>query len=238
MTFGAKMEYLESIALRYRKASRKQKSAILNEFCATCGYHRKHAIRTLKTFKRFAKPKPQKRGKPPRYNQPELIIALKRIWLTAHLPCASRLKAILPLWIDSYEQEFSPLPDHVRPQLLLVSSSTIHRLLAPIRPRYRGKGRSLTKPGSLLRHQIPVKTNQWNEFSPGFIEADTVHHCGESTDGQYAITVNYTDIATGWTEQRAVWGKGQLGVFRQTKHDVSHPAAPSLQNMVCVLPFP
>ena len=79
------------------------------------------------------------------------------------------------------------------------------------------RGLSCTKPGSLLRNQIPIKTDQWNEFNPGFIEADTVHHCAESTEGQYALTVNYTDIATQWTQQRAVWGKGQTAVFEQTQ---------------------
>lgn len=218
MTMGAKMEYLKSIFLRYKKATRKQKTTILNEFCANCGYHRKHAIRTIRTFKRFTKPKPKKRGRSSLYNNPALIKPLKRVWLAAHLPCSKRLKAVLPLWLPYYAYEFEPLAQYTFDLLLRISASSINRALKPIRAKYRGKGRSLTKPGSLLRDQIPIKTNQWDEFRPGFIESDTVHHCGESTDGQYAITVNYTDIASGWTEQRAVWGKGEQGVFTQTKH--------------------
>ncbi|MBU4305125.1 MAG: integrase [Candidatus Omnitrophica bacterium] len=213
------MEYLKSIFLRYKKASRKQKRAILDEFCLNCGYHRKHAIRKLKTFKRFIKPRHKKKGKPSIYNNPAFITPLKRIWLAAHLPCSKRLKVILPLWLPYYVQEFN---EQLSPELINllmdISSSTIDRVLKPIRTQYRGKGRSLTKPGSLLRNQIPIKTDQWNEFRPGFIESDTVHHCGESTEGQYAITINYTDIASGWTEQRAVWGKGEQGVFKQTKN--------------------
>ncbi len=218
MTLGGKMEYLESIFSRYKKAGRKQKSIILNEFCTNCGYHRKHAIRLLKTFKRFIKPKPKKTGAPSIYNNPNLIQVLKRIWLSANLPCSKRFKSVLPLWLPYYAQEFEPLGQHTLNLLSTISASTIDRVLKNIRIKYRGKGRSLTKPGSLLRNQIPIKTDQWNETRPGFIESDTVHHCGESVSGEYAITVNYTDIASGWTEQRAVWGKGEHGVFTQTKH--------------------
>ncbi len=99
--------------------------------------------------------------------------------------------------------------------LLHISASSIDRALEPTRVRYRGRGRSTTKPGTLLRQQIPVKTNQWDETRPGFLEADTVAHCGNSTDGQYANTIDAVDIATGWTEQRAVWGKGEAGVLEQ-----------------------
>lgn len=92
MTTGAKMEYLKSIALRYKKADRKQKTTILNEFCMNCGYHRKHAIRAINSFKRFTKPKLKKRGR----HSTALIKRLQRIWLAAHLPCSKRLKAISP----------------------------------------------------------------------------------------------------------------------------------------------
>lgn len=101
--------------------------------------------------------------------------------------------------------------------LLRISASSIDRLLKPARVHYRGRGRSTTKPGTLLHKQIPIKTNQWDETRPGFLEADTVAHCGDSTDGQYANTIDTVDIATGWTEQRAVWGKGEAGVLEQIK---------------------
>jgi len=93
------MEYLEAIYLRYKKASLKEKTMILNEFCLNCGYHRKHAIRLLNRFKRFAKPKPKNRGKPSKYNRASILEPLKKIWLAANLPCSKRLKAILPLWL-------------------------------------------------------------------------------------------------------------------------------------------
>lgn len=217
MSPRTKREYLEAIYLRYKKASRKQKSIILNEFCLNCGYHRKHAVRVLNKFKRFTKPKPKKRGKPSVYNKPCIIKPLKRIWLTANLPCSKRLKALLPLWLPSYKKEFGKLPSEVIKALLKISPSTIDRLFKPVRTQYKGRGKSTTKPGTLLRKQIPIKTNQWDETRPGFMEADTVAHCGGSLSGMFAYTIDLVDIATGWNEQRATWGKGEYGVMEQIK---------------------
>jgi hypothetical protein len=217
MSPGAKMECLDSIYTRYRKASREEKSLILDEFCATCNYHRKHAIRLLTTFKRFTKPKPKKRGKPSIYDKPSVIEPLKRIWLAANLPCSKRLKAVLPIWMPGYAKEYGALPINVIKLLYRVSPATIDRILKPIRFQYRGRGRSTTKPGTLLRKQIPIKTNQWDESRPGFVETDTVAHCGDTTEGVYANTVDVVDIATSWTEQRAVWGKGETEVLEQLK---------------------
>lgn len=218
MSPRSKKEYLEAVYLRYKNASRKEKSVILNEFCLNCGYHRKHAIRLLRKFRRFIKPKHKKRGKPAIYNKPSVIEPLTCIWLTANLPCSKRLKAILHLWLPSYEKEFGRLPLFAVKALLRISSSTIDRLLKPTRKRYKKRGRSTTKPGTLLRKQIPIKTNQWDEANPGFLEADTVAHCGDSLMGMFAYTIDFVDIATGWTEQRAVWGKGESGVLEQIKN--------------------
>lgn len=97
MSPRSRKEYRETIFLRYKKAARKEKSKILDEFCATCGCHRKHAIRVLRKFKRFTQPKPKKRGRRAVYNTANIITPLKRIWLTANLPCSKRLKVIIPL---------------------------------------------------------------------------------------------------------------------------------------------
>lgn len=103
-----------------------------------------------------------------------------------------------------------------------ISPSTIDRLLKPARAKYKKRGRATTKPGTLLRKQIPIKTNQWDETRPGFLEADTVAHCGDTVAGMFVYTANFTDIATGWTEQRAVWGKGEAGVLAQIKDVEQH----------------
>lgn len=218
MSPRSKKDYLEAIYLRYKNASRKEKTTILNEFCQNCGYHRKHAIRLLRRFKRFIKPKYKKRGKPSVYNKPLVVEPLERIWHTANLPCSKRLKVILPLWLPSYEKEFGRLSIFAVRALLKISPSTIDRLLKPTRIKYRKRGRATTKPGTLLRKQIPIKTNQWDETSPGFLEADTVAHCGDSLIGMFAYTIDFVDIATGWTEQRAAWGKGESGVLEQIKN--------------------
>jgi hypothetical protein len=217
MSPRSKREYTEAIHLRYKNATRQEKTAILDEYCATCGCHRKHAIRVLKRFKRFTKPKAKRRGKPPFYQSEAIRTPLKEIWINANLPCSKRLKVILPLWLPSYVECFGELSPDVISALLKVSPSTIDRLLKPIRIQYNKRGRATTKPGTLLRKQIPIKTNQWDEFRPGFLEADTVAHCGDSTAGMYVNTVDFVDIATGWTEQRAVWGKGETGVLEQIK---------------------
>lgn len=218
MSPRSKREYREAIHLRYKNATRHEKTAILDEFCATCECHRKHAIRVLKRFKRFTKPKPKKRGPKPIYGKDAIITPLKRIWLAANLPCSKRLKAILPIWMPGYDNQFGTLSKDVSQALMNISPATIDRILAPTRIQYKKRGRSTTKPGTLLRKQIPIKTNQWNESRPGFLEADTVAHCGDSTSGMYVNTIDFVDIATGWTEQRAVWGKGEAGVLEQIKH--------------------
>jgi hypothetical protein len=217
MSPRSKREYTEAIFLRYRNGSRKEKTSILDEFCATLGYHRKHAVRLLRKFKRFRKPKTQKRGRAPIYSHPSILKPLKKIWLSANLPCSKRLKTILPLWIPGYLQSCGPLPPKVLEALSHISPATIDRILRPTRIHYKKRGRSTTKPGTLLRNQIPIQTNQWEESRPGFLEADTVAHCGDSLTGMFAYTLDAVDIATGWTEQRAVWGKGESGVLQQIR---------------------
>lgn len=226
MTRRSKQEYTEAVHRRYRWATRQEKTLILDEYCATCGCHRKHAIRVLRNFKRFTKPRHGKRGRPSRYNNEDIIGPLKKIWLAANLPCSKRLKVLLPLWLPGYEQTFGLLSGDVRHGLNDMSPSTMDRFLQPVRSQYTKRGRSTTKPGTLLRKQIPVATNQWDESRPGFLEADTVAHCGESTAGMYVNTIDFVDIATGWTEQRAVWGKGERGVLEQ------------ITDVEAMLPFP
>lgn len=217
MSPRSKREYLEAIVVRYKRARRKQKATILDEFCETCGYHRKHAIRLLRGFKRYTKPAAKKKGRPSPYDKKSLLKPLRRIWLCANLPCSKRLKAILPLWVPGYEEHYGTLPCKTKNDLLAISPSTMDRLLKPVKVTYKGRGRTTTKPGTLLKTHIPIKTNQWDETRPGFLEADTVAHCGTSMAGSFVFTLDCVDIATGWTEQRAIWGKGETDVLKQLK---------------------
>lgn len=213
-------ELLENILKRYQKSTRQKKSIILDEFCANHKCHRKSAIRI---FSRFNKPKLAKksfatRGRPRIYDNALLVKVLRCIWANAYFPCAKNLKACIPLWLPSYEKTFGILPDKIRTLLLNISAATIDRILVRIRARYKKRGRCTTKPGTLLKNKIPIKTEQWNEEKPGFIEADTIAHCGDSVAGQYAFTVDAVDIATQWTEQRAIWGKGEAETFKQIEN--------------------
>jgi len=217
MSPASKREYFVSVQKRYLTAKLDQKKILLDELCATCGYNRKYAIRKLN---QRPSNRPQKKGRPgprPKYNLHDIQLPLRRIWRAANMPCSKRLKAILPLWIASYQLEFGILKPQVIKALLRISPSTIDRNLKLYRVRYRDKGRCSTKPGLLLKSHIPIKTNQWDEKKPGFIEADTVAHCGTSLAGDYCLTLDTVDIATGWTEQRAVFGKGESGILDQLK---------------------
>ena len=216
MSPQSKKECLSSTAPRYQKASKKEKSLILEEFCQLCGYHRKYAISILRNYKkRHTKRCKHKPGPKPIYRHPDFIKALREIWIATNLICSKRLKAAIPDWISHYQQLYGFLSPEILKKLLNVSPSTIDHTLRPIRKLYRGKGRCTTKPGLLLKHHIPIKTNQWDEFKPGFLETDTVAHCGNSVDGIYAFTTNSVDIATNWSEQRATYGKGFTEIAAQ-----------------------
>ena len=219
MSPRSKKEYIEAILKRYKKASIKEKTLILDEFCVNCGFHRKHAIRLLHGFRRFTKPKPKKRGRSVYYDPEVLLGPLKRIWVAANLPCSKRLKAILLLWLPGYREFFGPVSPQIAKAFQTISPATLDRLLTPVRTQYQKRGRPTTKPGTLLRKHIPIQTNQWDQSRPGFLEADTVAHCGESLSGMFAYSIDCVDLATGWTEQRAVWGKGETGILKQI-HDI------------------
>ena len=205
--------YLKAIRLRYRRASKKAKTAILDEFCAVCGFHRKYAIRILN--QRGKPRKSQRPGRKPVYPSPQLLTALKRLWFACDQMCSKKLKAAIPLWLPFYEMAYEPLAAEIQDKLLSISHATIDRVLKPIRVKYGRKGLGGTKPGSLLKNQIPIRTHHWDVSQPGFMEADTVAHCGNSLAGDFIWSLTMTDIQTTWTENRATWNKGAAGVLAQ-----------------------
>ena len=121
MSPQSKQEYFEALHKGYKVSSRKEKTIIIDECCVVCSYHRKHAIRRLKGYKRFTKPKTKKRGKPVVCNKDAIIRVLKQIWLTANLPCSKRLKAILPLWLSKYKEYFGQLAENIIKAFLAIS---------------------------------------------------------------------------------------------------------------------
>lgn len=214
MSRTEKRAYLEAIRRRYRNADRVQKTQILNEFCAVCSYNRKYAVRILR------KKLPKRRAKPGRkspYNTDKILLPLKAIWLACNQMCSKKLKIVLREWLPHYEQGNGLLDDVTRGQLYAISPATIDRLLKPMRVTYPNKGLSGTKPGRLLKNQIPIKTDNWDVTQPGFLEADTVAHCGNSLSGSFIWSLTLTDILTAWTECRATWNKGAAGILGQIK---------------------
>ena len=219
MSPQAKKEYFKAVWLRYKKAtSRAEKSKILDELCANCHLNRKYAIRRLASYKVLRRKKVKnKPGPKSKYQQPEFIAVLRQIWISANLPCSKRLKAIVPVWLPGYQELYGTLPFEILKRLSKISPATIDRVLRPTRHLYRGKGKSATKPGLLLKHHIPIKTNQWDERRPGFLETDTLMHCGTSLEGHYTVSTTTVDISTGWIEQRATYGKGQRDIAEKIK---------------------
>ena len=215
MSQNEKKAYYYAIKNRYLKAAKKEKSVILEEFCKVCGYNKKYAIRLLNKEEPFFK-KNKSPGRKPIYYSEDFINVLKNIWIATDYICSKRLKSAIPLWLPYYESIYGQLSQKIIQELHKVSSATIDRILRPIR-KIGNKGLCCTKPGSILKTQIPIKTDNWDVDKPGFMEADTVAHCGNSTQGDFIWSLTMTDIHTGWTENRAVWNKGALGVIEQIK---------------------
>ena len=187
-----KQGYLERIYGRYRKAAKEEKRRILDEFCAVCGYHRKHAIRLLKKQPRRAVKKVlQKAGRKSLYQSPAVSEPLKKIGIASDYLCGKRLKAALPHWLPHYPEVLEPT---VISALLNISAASIDRVLKPAKAHSKRKGLCGTKPGTLLKNQIPIKTHHWDVTEPGFLEADTVAHCGNSLAADFVWSLTMTDI--------------------------------------------
>ena len=216
MSQRSKKEVLERIRARYLKASKAEKQIILDELTATTGYNRKYAIRVLRHPRRSKGLK--KAGRKRRYTG-ETIQILEQLWEMGGRLCSKRLHPFLPEWIRKLEEcgEIS-LTHEVKAQLLSMSRSTIDRRLQPARIKEKKRGLSTTKPGALLKRQIPVRIyTPWDEQQPGFLEIDLVAHCGETTAGNYLNTLTATDLATGWTECLALPNKTQTATFLAIK---------------------
>ncbi len=204
----AKGEYVQAIYQRYRRAARPDKKRILDEFCHVTRYHRKHAIRVLNG------PAPGA-ARPPRRRtvtySPAVIEALRAIWAAAGYPWSLRLQALLPLWLPWARRRLRLRPAVAR-QLLAISPRQMDRRLAPHRRLLTKRLYGRTKPGTLLKHHIPLKTDRWDVMTPGFTEIDLVAHCGSLGDGEFVHSLNLTDIHTTWVETAAVLGKSQAAV--------------------------
>ena len=207
----SRWDYLRAIYIRYQKISKPLRGRILDEFCQVCDYNRKYAIRLLNG------PVPQKpktivrKGRRSAYSA-KVISALAAIWEAAGYPCSVRLKALLPLWLPWAIKRLG-LTVEMQKQLLAISPATIDRRLKGKRGQLKTRLYGRTKPGTLLKHHIPIKTDNWDVKTPGFTEIDLVSHSGNSASGEFLHSLNVTDIHTTWVESRAVMGKSQIGVL-------------------------
>ena len=225
-----RFQVIAVIHARYKKATKGQKGKILDEMVATTGYNRKYAawmlahwdmeVRTVidgkPTVFVVGKRRIKKRGgRPPIYND-DVVVILVRLWYMFDCLCGKRfvafLRPLVDLLCDLGELEVT---QEIRDRLHAVSPSTVDRLLAGERKQHKGKGSSLTHPGSLLKRQIPVRTfADWDDIAPGFVEADLVGHDGGSAFGSFLCTLTMTDVCSGWTEMVGVLNKAQKHVFQ------------------------
>lgn len=224
-----KRAVIKAMSARYRNAGKKEKGAILDEMTEVTGYNRWYAVCLLRGEGKVIHVgrklrlvgdlgRKAKRTRPRIYDE-AVHERLKEIWAIMDFVCGKRLAAILPEVVPILERHHEvELNDEIRDKLLSISAATIDRLLAPERKKWELKGRSGTKPGTLLKHQIPIRTfAEWNEKQAGFVEIDLVGHDGGDASGDFCQTLDVTDVASGWTETQAVVNKAQVWVFEALK---------------------
>lgn len=241
LTIQARREVTRELAKKYQGAAKKQKGAILGEFTALAGYHRTYASWLLRNLGRevaisvggksviavLGQSKKTERHRAKTYDG-KVINVLRSLWeLSDHL-CGKRLKSFILEALPSLERFGElKLDEKTRERLLRISPATIDRRLREDRKKYMLKSRARTKPGTLLKHQIPIRTfSEWDDLRPGFCEMDLVGHDGGDASGEFAHTLDLTDVATCWTETEAVRNKAQVWVFE------------ALKDMEQRLPFP
>lgn len=208
MSPKTRQEVLIQMRRRYLRAGRSYKAQLLDELVDLFGYHRKAAVRALRPKPTLARA-PFARGRPRQYDPDKLLPPLKAIWLAALQPCGVRLKACLPDWLPAYEADQRRLDSDVRQALLGASRATLDRLLVPARIAHRR--RATTRPGSLLRGEIPIRT-EWPENAPGYLEVDTVALCGGSLDDRHGWVLDGVDIHTTWSVLRGLPNRSQASV--------------------------
>jgi len=204
-------QVLAAMRRRYRAANRQERSKLLDEFCELSRYHRKYAIALLNSPQDEAAHRPTRRPGGLTYSSTALGV-VEAVWKAAGYPWSVRLKALLPIWLPWARKHLSQITPEVERQVLAISPRQIDRRLASKKRRLKRRLYGRTKPGTLLKHHIPIKTDSWDVTEPGYAEIDLVSHSGPSASGEFVYSLNLTDVELGWCETRAILGKGEDGV--------------------------
>jgi hypothetical protein len=215
MSQKTKKEYLEKMRWRYGQRSGKMgKTVLIDEFCEMTGHERKYAIKLLASNRCAPDAKKRKKGRKPTYG-PDLALVLKEIWLLGEQPCGKRLAPVLPIWLKSYEKRHGPLAQELSKKLIKISASQIDRVLAPIKVTHPGRGTRRPKANTALKAVTPIRAKAWDVKEPGWLETDTVAHCGGSMHGSFLWSLDNVDVFSGWTEVGSVWNCGQHAVCKR-----------------------
>lgn len=222
MSLHARQEYLQKVKNRYLKASDAKKGAMLDEYCANTKLNRKYVIRCLSPRMSLQrKITKARKARSCTYTNRETYY-VKKIWEILDYPCGQRMQPLLEEMMDVLQRAKElTVPDDVKKKLQKMSASTIDVKLKPYKASIRRRFNGTTKPGSLLKKQIPIRTSSWEETRAGYGELDTVAHCGDSAKGEFVNSLNLTDLFTGWTEGVAVMGKAEKRI-REGLDEIKH----------------
>ena len=227
LTMSQRRAVTKTIATRYKRADKTAKGVILDELCATTDWHRNYARKALAAALKPRIVKPARRARTPKYDA-NTIVALRFCWAVLGAPTGKRLAPMMGELVPRLRRfEELEVTDETATALVTMSAATMDRRLVDDRAKLVLKGRSHTKPGSLLKDQIPIRTwAQWDDAVPGFVEIDLVGHEGGNALGEHCYTLTVTDIATGWTENRSVRNKARKWVIA------------ALDDVAKIMPFP
>lgn len=201
-----KLSVVRAFSKEYQRGRKREKTSLLNKLIKITEYSRKHLMKILPgpLLKRH-----RKRNRPSVYLA--VLKPLKKLWAVGNYPCGKRLVPVIPIYLSALKRFKEMTVNREERKLLVkISPATVDRLLSHERRKINLKSRARTKPGTLLKNQIPIRTfADWIEKKAGFLEIDTVHHCTEENKGDYLHTLDTTDVLTGWNECRAFMGKSE-----------------------------